>query len=596
VQDGFQLGYDLNDPVDLDVGDPITDAVTAVSLIEYDWTGTGSSNWTDANNWLGAEAPSVSRTQNITIQDGGTDPVITSEINVGSLTIEPGVDLVINSGATLNVYYNFVNNGTVTVQDGGSLIYHNCNSPITSSGFQIEKKRTLDYAGSDYYSYWSSPVVQAASNIGSVFPSAEIVYLYNANQTTANWQLVATSANMNTGVGYAVQSEGAEALQSTFSGPINQGAVTVNTYFNPNFGTDGSTWDTDEGDNLVGNPYASAIDWDKVITDEDNSKVEGTVYIWNQDSAEVGYNNVSDYIQYNLSGGVGDIPPNTASGKIASGQGFFIRASEASTITFKPTHQINGANTDFYRGKAAKDKGTKDGKKQNRSWLTFSRGTQFNNILVAFLEGATNQLDRLYDAPFDVSQKSLGFYSLIKKKYKASIQGLPLLKRDKKVVKLGFVVDQIGEHTIAIQEEHIDSEYYIYLRDREKKITVDLRQRSYTFTIDSVGENNTRFKLIYTKKKRKATTNSKEENPVVTEIDSKDFSVYIDEVKDLIIEYDYDQDNIKEAFLYDIRGQRIQRFDGKSNANVAHLTTGIYLVEATLLDGRKRTKKLVIAK
>jgi hypothetical protein len=72
--------------------------------------------------------------------------------------------------------------------------------------------------------------------------------------------------------------------------------------------------------------------------------------------------------------------------------------------------------------------------------------------------------------------------------------------------------------------------------------------------------------------------------------------VYVDEVKDLIIEYDYDQDNIKEASLYTIRGQRIQRFDGNLNLNVAGLKTGIYLVEATLLDGRKRIKKLVIAK
>jgi hypothetical protein len=236
----------------------------------------------------------------------------------------------------------------------------------------------------------------------------------------------------------------------------------------------------------------------------------------------------------------------------------------------------------------------KTAKKQNRSWFTFSRGNQVNTLLVGFLEGATNQFDRLYDGPFDTSEESLAFYSLVKKKYKASIQGLPPLKRDKKVVRLGFAVDQIGEHTIAIQEEHIDPEYYIYLRDREQKVTVDLRQRSYTFSIDSVGENNTRFKLVYTKKKRKATTSSKEANSIVTEIDSGDFSVYVDEVKDLIIEYDYDQDNIKEANLYTIRGQRIQRFDGKSNTSVAGLKTGIYIIEATLRDNRKRIKKLVI--
>jgi hypothetical protein len=397
---------------------------------------------------------------------------------------------------------------------------------------------------------------------------------------------------METGVGYAVQNEGLGGQLRTFSGRINEGGIVATTYFNPNFDgedAEGGTWSV-SGDNLVGNPFSSALDWDKVITDEDNSKIDGTIYYWDQNTAEVGYNNVSDYRQYNLTGGAS----NTANGNIASGQGFFIKTIENATITFKPTHQVNGENTYFYRGNAAKDKVTKNSKKQNRSWFSFTRGTQVNTLLVGFLEGATNQFDRLYDAPFDTGEESLAFYSLVKKKYKASIQGLPPLKRDKKVVRLGFAVDQIGEHTIAVQEEHIDPEYYIYLRDREKKITVDLRQRSYTFSIDSIGENNTRFKLVYTKKKRKATTSSKEENSTVTEIDSRDFSVYVDEVKDLIIEYDYDQDNVKQAYLYTIRGQRIQRFDGKLNSSVAGLKTGVYIIEAYLTDNRRLIKKLVI--
>jgi hypothetical protein len=70
--------------------------------------------------------------------------------------------------------------------------------------------------------------------------------------------------------------------------------------------------------------------------------------------------------------------------------------------------------------------------------------------------------------------------------------------------------------------------------------------------------------------------------------------VYVDEVKDLIIEYDYDQDNIKQAYLYTIRGQRIQRFDGKLNSSVAGLKTGVYIIEAYLTDNRRLIKKLVI--
>jgi hypothetical protein len=358
--------------------DEVVGAETTNEGVQYTWNGAGSSNWTEATNWVADVAPTPSRTQNITIQDIGTAPILTSAINVGSLTIESGVDLVINSGATLNVYYNFENNGTVTVQDGGSLIYHNCDSAITGTGgiFNVEKNTPV-YTGSDFYSYWSSPVVPAAANIGTVFPDAEIVYSYDASSNPANWSFEGTGVGMNAGVGYAIQNEGTGGQLRSFSGAINQGVVPVTTYYNPNFDgedTEGNTWSV-SGDNLVGNPYASAIDWDKVIADEDNSEIEGTIYYWNQSSSEVGYNTVTDYLQYNSTGGA-DVG---VTGNIASGQAFFIKmtnpatsgaADNQATITFKPTHQINGVNTVFYRGKAAKDKGTKDSKK-TKSFLVY---------------------------------------------------------------------------------------------------------------------------------------------------------------------------------------------------------------------------------
>lgn len=584
-QEGNQVFYT---PTGGSSNTAIADALTTG---DYVWDGSSSADWLTASNWNNDVAPNSSRTQSITIQDGGLDPILTTAINVGSLTIASGVDLVVNSGATLNVYYHFDNNGTVTVKDGGSLIYHNCNSTITGTGTFDVQRNTPVYDDNNFYSYWSSPVTETEANIGTIFPDADEMYTFNASTNPADW-LSAVGANMIAGVGYAIQNEGLGGQLRTFSGPINEGSIVVTTYFNTNVTSTDPTnvWST-EGDNLVGNPYASALDWDKVIADSDNTNINGTIYYWNQNTAEVGDNNVADYLQYNTTGG-GDAG---VTGNIGSGQAFFIRATDNGTITFKPTHQINANNTVFYRGTVAKSNISYNNKKHNRSWFTFSRGNKVNTLLVGFLEGATNQFDWLYDGPFDINETSMGFYSLVKRKYKASIQGLPTLQRDKKVVRLGFAVDKIGEHTIAIQEEHIDPDYHIYLRDRENKITVDLRKRSYTFTIDSVGENNSRFKLIYTKKKRKTITTSEEDDPTVRELDSKYFSVYVDEVKDLIIEYDYDQDNIKQAFLYNIRGQRIKSFDRKSNNNVADLKTGIYIIEAFLFDNRKLIKKLVIA-
>ena len=576
-QDGDQMNYEANNTNTIGETATATDSNTS-----YTWTGGASTDFLDDANWSGT-SPDISKTQTVVINSGSNNPLINREINIGRLTVDAGAELIIENGATLHVYYTLTNNGTITVEDGGALIFHSCNSTITGSGTFEVKRTTPTYDDRYFYSYWSSPIVEADASPSTIFPDSPVVYSFEASASSSDWASNG-STNLKPGVGYAIRSENLGGQLRTFSGKINEGDITVNIYNSSNKESEdaNNVWST-EGDNLVGNPYASAIDWDLIVTDTDNSAIDGTVYFWNQNTSGNRENNVSDYLQYNLTGGAS----NTASGKIGTGQGFFVRTTTNSTITFKTTHQIAANNNQFFRGNVNSDK------KEGRSWFTFSNGKKTNTLLVGFLEGATNRYDRLYDAPFDINQTSLGFYSLVKNTDKVSIQGMPKLKRDKKVVKLGFIVDAVGEYTIGLQEEQIDEDYYIYLRDREQKVTVDLKQRDYTFSIDSVGENNSRFKIVYTKKKRKA-TQAKEENSIITEIDSKDFSVYIDSSDELIVEYDFDTDNIKDVTVYDIQGRKIVAFSGNDFKNVSALKTGFYIVNATLIDNRKLTKKIAI--
>ncbi|GAB7257873.1 LamG-like jellyroll fold domain-containing protein [uncultured Polaribacter sp.] len=580
-QDGDQVNYEANG------ASSIAATTTANgSNTSYTWNGGASSDFSNDTNWA-ATSPEVSKTQTVVIQNGSNNPEITSEVKIGRLTIEAGAEVVVKSGGTLNIFYGLTNNGTITVEDGGALIFNSCNAAIAGSGDFNIKRATPNYSGNDFYSYWSSPVVAADSNIATVFPDAELIYRFDASSTSSDWAFHGT-ADFNPGIGYAIQNEGVGGQLRTFTGKLNEGDVVVNVFNSSNLASTDpdNVWST-SGDNLVGNPYFSAIDWDLVSADTDNADIDGTIYIWNQNTAEVGDNNVSDYLQYNITGGLS----NTTTGKIGSGQGFFVRTTANSTLTFKTTHQIVANNTQFY--KSDKAKVTK--KRKGRSWFTFNKGNKTNTVLVGFLKGATNRYDRLYDAPFDISQKSMGFYSIVRGGAKASIQGLPILKRDKKVVKLGFVVDELGEYSIGVQDEKIDEDYYIYLRDTEAKKTVDLRQRDYTFNIDTIGENNTRFKIIYTKNKRRATKKTGKEALLVEEIDSKDFTVYIDGAKELIVEYDFDVDNIKDVSLYTIQGRKVKTFLGTDTKDISNLKTGVYIVNTTLIDNRNITKKILIA-
>ena len=575
----FQSGTQINFQEDGET--TIGGSVDAIGVLT--WDGSTDSVWGTTTNWVSDTPPDATRRQKVAIPNDGTNPILTTgqEISVGFLTINTGVDFVIQEGATLNVYYGLDNNGTITIENGGSLIYHNCNASITGSGTFDVIRNTRTYASNDFYSYWSSPIIEADANIGTIFPDAEEIYTFAASTDPANWVNVG-AVNMVKGTGYAIQNEGLGGQVRTFSGTINEPGTDLTLYFNPNEdeGETGNVWST-EGDNLVGNPYASAIDWDLIIDDKDNQNIEGTIYLWNQTSAETGDNNVSDYLQYNPTGG----GTNTTTGKIGTAQAFFLRTTVATNIKIKATHQIAANNTTFYRSGG----NTITDKKIGRSWFKISRENVYNTLLVGFVEEATNNYDLIYDGPFDINQTSLGFYSLIDDDKKLTIQGLPLLTENEKIVNLGFIIDKDVPHTISIQEEHINDDYFIYLEDLETNVLIDLRNQDYTFNVSSLGENNTRFRLIYTLDERE-TLSVKE-----TILNEESFNVFVNSTKVLEIVYPK-LELLKKVTVYNVLGSKIVSFYKDDTKDVSNLKTGIYLVSITLIDGKKLTKKIVITK
>jgi len=561
-------------------GASISATATAVDSGDtYEWTGAVSESFTASGNWA-TTAPDVNKIQTVTINSGGNTAEISSEARIGRLTVDAGAEIIVKDGGTLNVFYGLENNGTITVEDGGSLIYHSCSVSITGSGTFTVKRSSPNYSNPYFYSYWSSPIIETDSDPSSFFPSNPVIYCFDSSVSNADWVSNA-GANMIPGMGYAIRSESEGDFLTSFNGIINQSEIAINVYFNSNVeSTDpANVWST-EGDNLVGNPYASAIDWDLIITDTDNSGVlEGTIYYWDQSTAEVGDNLVSDYKQYNLTGG----GSNTATGKIGAGQGFFVRTTSAGTLTFKTTHQVVSNNNQFFKGKSK----TNDTKKNGRSWFLLRRGNEINSILVGFLKGATLEFDNLYDGPFDVTNTKLGFYSLIGDQQKVTIQGLPELTTIEEVIPLGFVVDEIGTYTIEISEEHIAPGYYIFLKDTEENKVIDLRKEAYVFTVDSLGENNTRFKVHYTKDPQTLSIDDQiiQERKLIT---------YVNENEALVVQLKNTLEQIKGVKIVNILGKEVDRYLVQGARNISRLKSGIYIVVVELDSGRRMSKKIII--
>lgn len=574
-QDGTVINYEPNG------GSSISASVNTSGV--FTWDGSSSSVWSLTTNWVSDTNPSATKAQSVVIGDGTNDPEITTEVLIGTLTVESGAEVIVKSGGTLNVYYDIINNGTITVEDGGALIYNSCTQTASGSGTYNIKRNSPDYAEKFFFSYWSSPLVEADSDPATLFPASPFIYSFNANQMSADWEFNA-GANFKPGHGYAVRSESTGVFTTTFTGTPNFRDISVTLYNNLN--ADAGDTVSSGGDNLVGNPYASAIDWDRVITDPSNSDLEGTIYVWNQNAAYVGNNSVDDYLEYNITGGAS----NTTTGKIGTGQGFFIRVTSGATLTFKTTHQIAANNTQFYRGNSDLEE---TDKKEGRSWLELTRGNLVSPILIGFVKGATNELDRLYDSRYNHLNTIFGFYSLTESSKKVAIQGLPLLTDYSKVVQLGFVTDETGEQTIRITEEHIDTNYDIYLEDTELNTFTNLKKEAYTFNVDAVGENNTRFKLHYTQSLFLDKNLLPEES---------EHHIYVDAIKDLrvLLRGSLSNASVKKIQVYDIQGRRTSYLENsiseERRLNLGNMSTGIYIVNVELHNSDTvLTKKIVVS-
>lgn len=134
---------------------------------------------------------------------------------------------------------------------------------------------------------------------------------------------------------------------------------------------------------------------------------------------------------------------------------------------------------------------------KHRVWLNLTNTEGlFKQILIAYVEGATNGWDHGYDAITMDANRYADFYT-INEGQKLAIQGraLPFTLSD--IVALGYRSAIAGELTISI--DHADGNLInqnIYVEDKKTGAMHNLRKGSYTFS-SSVGTFTERFVIRY---------------------------------------------------------------------------------------------------
>ncbi|WP_281309429.1 T9SS sorting signal type C domain-containing protein [Flavobacterium flavigenum] len=569
--------------------DGCTSAVSTVTIFN-------NFNTWDGSSWSKGVQPDAS--MNVIIAAVIPNSPFTTDLVACALTINPGVVATVPSGVTLTITNEVTVNGSLTFDNNASLVQ--INNVNNNSGPIIYKRSSQPMKNYDS-TYWSSPV--EGQTLYNLSPNTRWdKYL---SYTGDRWNEEPSSTVMQAGIGYAIRVpdiktvypngetwNGSSYVQNlSFIGKPNNGKITSGQYM--------------EKDKyyLIGNPYPSAIFADSFLYDNANNSgiLGGTVYFWTHNTAVklVGaqYAYVSDdYASYNLTGGVASAlsdPKHSVNGVdkgmkptgyIAAGQSFFTSAESGSGhVEFTNEMRFGGTNNSqfFKPGNTSKSALME----KHRLWLNLTNaGGAFKQMLIGYIEGASNGYDKIFDGQSYDGNSYIDFYS-INDATDLTIQGRALPFSDSDVVPLGYRSKIAGDFTIAIdQADGKLATQRIYLEDKQTGTINELTAKNYTFTTKA-GTFKNRFVLRY-----KNTT-----------LGTGDFETVDDAVwvvaQNKTITVNSTTENIDKVFIYDVSGKELYSKDKVSNLELIlqnqPFAQQVLLIKVVLGNGYQTTKKVI---
>jgi len=289
----------------------------------------------------------------------------------------------------------------------------------------------------------------------------------------------------------------------TATGTLAQGQVVVHEWYTPALATIGYTTtagnSTVRGFNLVGNPYASSVNWDLFNTTTTTSGIYGssvgtTMYVLDPVS-----HNFGAYTK-----GSGGIGTHNASNVIPSGQGFFVVATAATgklifNESAKVATQVTGLN--LLMGKPVNEYANL----QYLHLVMIKDSVNTDDIIIHLKEGAMTTYDAENEALYRSGQGVVSLSSMSSDNYALAINVQPFPK-ETLAIPLSASASSSGYYHFNLKNiVGIPRLYNISLVDHLTKDSVDLRESStYDFAIDKADSNSfgpNRFKLVISQNK-----------------------------------------------------------------------------------------------
>lgn len=267
-----------------------------------------------------------------------------------------------------------------------------------------------------------------------------------------------------------------------FVGALNSGTISPAITYTPSIG--GAT--TSDGFNLVGNPYASTIDFTNNGLTKTN--IDNKFWCYNP--------NTGSYGVYDM--GLND-STNAITRYIASGQAFFVRANAANPVlSFTEAIKCAAPGNKYFKGNQSKAT-------HSVLHITVNNDSTYSDEALIVLDetascfsGDTHDAGKLFN-------DALNIYTLSDDNANLTINALPFIKTIDTIKLAVFSYNgsniMTTEHRMNFSGiENFDPNKHIYLQDNYTNTITNLSQtKSYTFNITSDNKSwgKNRFSLLF---------------------------------------------------------------------------------------------------
>ncbi|NBL64462.1 hypothetical protein GV828_04515 [Flavobacterium sp. NST-5] len=467
----------------------------------------------------------------------------------GTLNIEPNTAIVV-----INSVVNEANENSFQVESNGNLIQTNNSLNVGSILVKRDSSPMYRYD----YTLWSSPV--SGQNLRSFSPETLLDRFYSYNSSTGTNGAYETIFPANAPatynflpakgylirspdhyLGYQNTSTPGQVYTGSFIGIPQNGTISYNLSAENN------------GYNLVGNPYPSAISISSFFAANQNA-IDGTIWFWRKRNGVpgTGYATTTGLGVTSVQPESAAMDPNNA---INTAQGFFVKVKQnamQNNLLFHNNMRQN-ANTSFFRNA---DEQTVE---KHRIWLDLKLNNEIiGQTLIGYMQGATEGLDYGIDGKyFDDSPLSL---STMVNNTELAIQGRNLPFNTEDEVPLYFKTNVAGSFSISLSQFDgiFSEEQPVYLTDNNNLQTVNLKSGEYEFTTAS-GIFPNRFKIVY-RNSLNIDTPKVDVNQIIISQQSSKVSIFAGKIT---------IDNIK---VYDLSGRLLLE---KRNCDSSHFEISI---------------------